>query len=58
MAMSWLGDITLMVQREVDQEGEGVQLPQELCKVPLGATQKANIPVTDGSEDEQCETVA
>ena len=47
-----------MVQREVDQEGEGVQLPQELCKVPPGATQKANIPVTDGSEDEQCETVA
>lgn len=40
-----------MLQRVVEGEGEGVQLLQGLCKVPLGATQEAEIPVKDGSED-------
>lgn len=40
-----------MLQRVVEGEGEGVQLLQGLCMVPLGATQEADNPVKDGSKD-------
>ena len=45
-----------MLQREVEQEGEGDQLLQGLCKVPLGATQEADIPVRDDNDDGPCGT--